>query len=52
MKTFPEDELLPEYQFDYQKARPNRFIKKSESLITITQPTTTKAVLTNFPKLG
>lgn len=50
MKTFPEDELLPEYKFDYQEARPNRFIKKSESLITITQ-TTTKAVLTNFPKL-
>jgi hypothetical protein len=32
----PEDELLPEYQFNYQKARPNRFIKQSESLITIT----------------
>ena len=21
----PEDELLPEYRFDYRKARPNRF---------------------------
>ena len=36
MKTFPEGELLREYHFDYQKAHPNRFIKKSESLITIT----------------
>lgn len=38
MKTFSEDELLPEYHFDYQKARPNRFVNKQnpESLITIT----------------
>jgi len=24
-----EDELLPEYQFDYQKAKPNRFANRS-----------------------
>jgi hypothetical protein len=32
---FRRDELLPEYQFNDQKALPNRFIKQSESLITI-----------------
>ena len=32
-----EDELLPEYNFDYKKARPNRFVTKaSEESITIT----------------
>lgn len=25
-----DDELLPEYQFDYQKAKPNRFASRSE----------------------
>jgi hypothetical protein len=25
-----EDELLPEYQFDYQKAKPNRFASGSD----------------------
>lgn len=24
-----EDELLPEYQFDYKKAKPNRFVNRS-----------------------
>jgi len=24
-----EDELLPEYQFDYKKAKPNRFANRS-----------------------
>lgn len=24
-----EDELLPEYQFDYKKAKPNRFAERS-----------------------
>ena len=25
-----EDELLPEYHFDYKKAKPNRFANRSE----------------------
>lgn len=25
-----EDELLPEYHFDYKKAKPNRFARRSE----------------------
>lgn len=25
----PEDELLSEYRFDYQKAKPNRFVVRS-----------------------
>ncbi|MBZ8182923.1 hypothetical protein [Oscillatoria salina] len=32
-----EDELLPEYNFDYTKARPNRFvISKDENSVTVT----------------
>ncbi|WP_204102733.1 MULTISPECIES: hypothetical protein [Spirulina sp. CCY15215] len=32
-----KDDLLPEYNFDYQKASPNRFItQKSETQITVT----------------
>ena len=31
-----EDELLPEYNFDYRKARPNRFaVKKDEPSVTV-----------------
>lgn len=31
------EDLLPEYQFDYQKARPNRFtINAQEAKITVT----------------
>jgi len=26
-----DDELLPEYSFDYQKAKPNRFANRSEA---------------------
>lgn len=25
MQTFPPDDMLPEHDFDYRKARPNRF---------------------------
>jgi hypothetical protein len=25
-----EDDLLPEYDFDYSKAKPNRFVNKEE----------------------
>lgn len=34
------DELLPEYSFDYSKARPNRFALKAEegSLVVILEP--------------
>jgi hypothetical protein len=34
------DELLPEYSFDYRKARPNRFAPKIEegSLIVVLEP--------------
>ncbi|MGK7875698.1 MAG: hypothetical protein AB4426_21070 [Xenococcaceae cyanobacterium] len=32
-----EDDLLPEYNFDYRKARPNRFVtQESETQITVT----------------
>ncbi len=35
-KKIIRDELLPEYHLNYQKARPNRFIKQTtESSITI-----------------
>lgn len=30
-----EDELLPEYQFDYSKAKPNRFATKSERTVVV-----------------
>ena len=31
-----EDELLPEYQFDYKKAKPNRFANRSgKSKLTV-----------------
>jgi hypothetical protein len=29
--TPPEDELLPEYRFNYQKAKPNRFAAHDET---------------------
>jgi hypothetical protein len=34
------DEMLPEYQFDYQKARPNRFATEitEGSLIVVLEP--------------
>lgn len=35
-----EDELLPEYNFDYKKARPNRFaIKRDVDSVTVTLDT-------------
>jgi hypothetical protein len=30
-KPEPEDDLLPEYRFDYHKARPNRFATRFKS---------------------
>ena len=32
---FESDDLLPEYNFDYTKARPNRFSTTSENKITV-----------------
>jgi uncharacterized DUF497 family protein len=32
---FDADDLLPEYNFDYTKARPNRFATTSENKITV-----------------
>jgi hypothetical protein len=32
---FESDDLLPEYNFDYTKARPNRFATTSENKITV-----------------
>ena len=29
------DEMLPEYEFDYRKARPNRFAKKASTTVTL-----------------
>ena len=39
-ENLPEDELLPEYQFDYTKARPNRFAKgiAEGSLVVVLEP--------------
>ena len=44
-----EDELLPEYNFDYSKARPNRFaIPKDEKSVTVTlQPDVAKVFKTS-----
>ncbi|NEQ85824.1 MAG: hypothetical protein F6K26_38705 [Moorea sp. SIO2I5] len=30
-----DDEMLPEYQFDYRKAKPNRFASKSDKTMNI-----------------
>ena len=33
-----EDDLLPEYEFDYQKARPNRFALTEQQRVVILEP--------------
>ncbi|MBD2293025.1 hypothetical protein H6G06_05890 [Anabaena sphaerica FACHB-251] len=33
--SFESDDLLPEYNFDYSQARPNRFASTSEKRITV-----------------
>ena len=36
LNSHDNDELLPEYEFDYQKARPNRFAtRESDREITV-----------------
>ncbi|MCO5184456.1 MAG: hypothetical protein M9941_01845 [Anaerolineae bacterium] len=32
------DELLPEYSFDYRKAKPNRFVLKENQQVVILDP--------------
>jgi hypothetical protein len=32
------DDLLEEYEFDYQKAKPNRFALKDQGLVIILEP--------------
>ncbi|WNN88031.1 hypothetical protein [Gloeocapsopsis dulcis] len=34
-KTVSKDEMLPEYHFDYQQAKPNRFAARSEQRMTV-----------------
>lgn len=38
----PKDDLLPEYDFDYSKAKPNRFALKSDQQIVILDPDVAK----------
>ena len=33
--TNPDDDMLPEYHFDYQQAKPNRFATRSGKKMTI-----------------
>lgn len=40
------DEMLPEYRFDYSKARPNRFIQREKSLQAIHLDADVAAVFT------
>ena len=44
-----EDELLPEYSFDYSKARPNRFIipKEADSVTVTLEPDVAKIFKTS-----
>jgi uncharacterized protein (DUF4415 family) len=34
MKTDKDEDMLPEYRFDYSKAKPNRFAKKYNQMQT------------------
>lgn len=34
-KTSDEDDLLPEYNFDYQKAKPNRFAASERARMVV-----------------
>jgi hypothetical protein len=45
----PEDDLLPEYNFDYRKAHPNRFAAKEEddSVIVKLEPDIAKVFKTS-----
>ena len=43
-----EDDLLPEYRFDYRKAKPNRFAAKATKMqITVTLDPDVAAVFTS-----
>lgn len=41
------DEILPEYRFDYSKARPNRFAQRTTETRTITLDADVAAVFTS-----
>ena len=45
----PNDDLRPEYEFDYQKARPNRFAPPLEegSLVVVLEPDIAKVFTTS-----
>lgn len=34
----PMDDLLPEYEFDYRKAKPNRFVLTEQQRVVILEP--------------
>jgi hypothetical protein len=34
-KEIPADAMLPEYRFDYKKAKPNRFAKRGGSRVVV-----------------
>ncbi len=38
MKDQETDEMLPEYDFDYRKARPNRFSKQADTITVTLDP--------------
>jgi hypothetical protein len=35
---FDEDDLLPEYNFDYRKAKPNRFAIRDDQQVVVLDP--------------
>jgi hypothetical protein len=37
-KEADADDLLPEYEFDYSKAKPNRFALKEQQRVVILEP--------------
>jgi hypothetical protein len=66
-KTEAEPDMLPEYRFDYSKARPNRFAsgKEDARIVVVLDPdiaqvfktpqsvnTVLRALITTMPKVG
>lgn len=47
-QTIAPDDLLPQYDFDYRKARPNRFVASIEegSLVVVLEPDIAKVFTT------
>ena len=48
VKAEPPDELAPEYRFDYRKAKPNRFAKRTrpESIAVLLDPDVAQVFVT------